>query len=527
MNDLIDLIRLNPVMTFATGFAIFFWGIRFLSQGLQDVFGTHIKELISRASLSKSKNILAGFLVSLVVQSKGITAGMIFELANAGLVRLSRGLWLISGANLATIPLVFLLYYINPKVLVLLIPLGILPPLIFTKGSLSKIGKVLSGFGLLGMGLQLMFSASEFIMSFSPALPGFGTFSLTLVIALLFSMLVRSSFVGLAPAMALISHSTPLTLFWVAGANVGSAIISMRRAREANVFSRRVVVFHLLFNLIGLGMLVVLGLVVWNAKFSWWNLPFTHALANLAPLLILYFFQEPLRAMVKKIVPDEAINENFELRLLGKSKDLIPSVALAQTFIQIEKFKEIVDRMFALTRKYIESPEVSAKTLQKIKEYERITDNIRNEIVEYLGEVIMNPLSKSQSKSVQTMMRVAFELEKIADYLDKVATYHTNINLPVQDCVKKEFFEFFDTVEDFYYEVTNTLRGSLTKPEKDLLEKSRDIRSLAEEVRIDFSEKLQGCGFNNEMLQEFNDILVALRKIRSHCQNIHLSLMSI
>jgi phosphate:Na+ symporter len=90
-------------MTFATGFAIFFWGIRFLSQGLQDVFGTHIKEFISRASLSKSKNILAGFLVSLVVQSKGITAGMIFELANAGLVRLSRGLWLISGANLATI----------------------------------------------------------------------------------------------------------------------------------------------------------------------------------------------------------------------------------------------------------------------------------------------------------------------------------------------------------------------------------------------------------------------------------------
>ena len=514
-------------MTFFTGFAIFFWGIRFLSQGLQQIFGFHVKELISRASLSKRRNILAGFLVSLVVQSKGITAGMIFELANAGLVRLSRGLWLISGANLATVPLVFLLYYINTNVLVLLIPLGILPPLIFTRGHLSKVGKLLSGLGLLGMGLQLMLSASEFIMSFTPSQPGLGTLFLTLIIALLFTMLVRSSFVGISPALALIPHSTPLTLFWVVGANVGSALISMRRASEANVFAKRVVVFHLIFNLIGLFLLLILSSIIWNFQLAWWNLPFTHALANIGPLLVLFLFQDSLGALVKNIVPDETINENFELRLLGKSKDLIPSVALAQTFVQIEKFKEIVDRMFSLTRKYIESPEVSAKTLKKIKEYERITDNIRNEIVEYLGEVIMNPLSKPQAKSVQTMLRVAFELEKIGDYLDKVATYHTNINRPVQDCVKKDFFDFFNTVENFYYEVTNSLHGSLSKPEKDLLTRSREIRSHAEEVRIDLSQKLQSIGFDAEMVQEFNDILVALRKIRSHCQNIHLSLMSI
>lgn len=527
MNDLVDLLRLNPLMTFTTGFAIFFWGIRFLSQGLQHLFGAHVKEVISRASESKSKNIFAGFLVSLVVQSKGITAGMIFELANAGLVRLSRGMWLITGANLATVPLAFLLFLINPKYLLVLIPVGILPPLIFTKGNLPKVGKILSGFGLLGMGLQLMISTSDFILSYLPSEIGMGTCSLALFVSLLFSMLVRSSFVALAPAIALFASGSPLTLFWVAGANVGSALISLRRARNANVFSKRVVFFHLVYNLTGFIFLIILGLVISNAGLTWWNLPALHAFANIAPIFLILLLQDSIIELVQKIVPDEEINENFELRILGKSKDLIPSVALAQTFIQIEKFKEIVDRMFKLTRKYIESPEVSAKTLQKIKQYERVTDNIRNEIVDYLGEVIMNPLSRSQSKSVQTMMRVAFELEKIGDYLDKVATYHTNLNRPVQDCVKKDFFEFFDTVEEFYFEVTNTLKGSLTKPEKDLLEKSWSIRNQAEEVRVDFSVRLQDCGFDNEMLQEFNDILVALRKIRSHCQNIHVTLMAI
>ena len=527
MNDLVDLIRHNPLMTFATGFAIFFWGIRFLSQGLQHVFGAYVKELISKASKSKFKNIFAGFLVGQVVQSKGITAGMIFELANAGLVRLSRGIWLISGANLATIPLVFVLYYLDPKYLVVLIPLGIFPPLIFSKGNLPRTGRILSGFGLIGMGLQLMLSVSDFIIASFPTELGFLWNTGAFLFALLFSMLVRSSFVALAPALALISHGTPLTLLWVAGANIGSSIISMRRAREANVFSKRVVIFHLIFNLTGLALLLVLAIVIGNTSMSWWNLPMTHALANMGPLLLVVLFQEPLKVIVKNIVPDEPINENYELRVLGKSKDLIPSVALAQTFIQIEKFKEILDRMFKLTRKYIESDEVNAKTLQKIKAYERVTDNIRNEIISYLGEVITNPLSKSQAKSVLTMMRVAFELEKIGDYLDKVATYHTNINQPVQECVKKDFFKFFDTVEDFYFEVTNSLRGSLSKPTVDLLQKSYSIRSQAEEVRIDFSEKLKSCGFDTEMLQEFNDILVALRKIRSHCQNIHLSLMAI
>ncbi len=527
MNDLVDLIRLNPLMTFATGFAIFFWGIRFLSQGLQHVFGAYVKELISKASNNKVKNVFAGFLVGLVVQSKGITAGMIFELANAGLVRLSRGLWLICGANLATIPLVFILYYLDPKYLVVLIPLGIFPPLIFSKGNLPKTGRILSGFGLIGMGLQLMMSVSDFIISYIPTDLGLLWNGGAFLFALLLAMLVRSSFVGLAPAMALIAHGTPMTLLWVAGANLGSSIISMRRAREANIYSKRVVIFHLIFNLIGLGLLLILAIAIGNSSMTWWNLPFTHALANFGPLVLVLIFQEPIKLLVKKIIPDEPINDNFELRVLGKSKDLIPSVALAQTFIQIEKFKEILDRMFKLTRKYIESDEVNAKTLQKIKEYERVTDNIRNEIIAYLGEVITNPLSKSQAKSVQTMMRVAFELEKIGDYLDKVATYHTNINQPVQECVKKDFFNFFDTVEEFYFEVTNSLQGSLCRPSIDLMQKSYSIRSLAEEARIDFSERLKNCGYNTEMLQEFNDILVALRKIRSHCQNIHVSLMAI
>ncbi|MCO4794537.1 MAG: Na/Pi cotransporter family protein [Bacteriovoracaceae bacterium] len=527
MNELIKLVQEQPLMTFTTGFALFFWGLRFLSQGIQHVFGRYVKEIISNLTEGRAKNYFAGLAVSQVVQSKGITAGMIFELANAGLVRLRRSMWLTAGANFATVPLLFMLTFVNPGILIMFIPVGIIPALVFTKSSLPKTGKILSGLGLLGMGLQLMNSANAELI---PLLPSAGILSgiLLFIIGTLFSMFVRSSLVALAPAMALISFTSPLALAWVCGVNLGSACLSCIRAKKANVFAKRVIYFHLMFNLIGVITLGLFGPLALSMEYASPSLLVWHILFNLSPIVTIFMFEKPIKDLLKKLVPDETINENFELRLLGKSKDLVPGLALAQTLIQIEKFKQIVDRMFALTKKYLEDAESKPKVLHKIKEYERITDNIRNEIVAYLGEIITNPLSRSQAKSVQTMLRVAFELEKIGDYLDKLAIYHTNLNQPITNqTIKNDFFDFFNEVEKFYFDVTDSLKGSLERPQKELMMRSREIREHAESMRLKNNEILVNEGVDGKKLQQYNDMLVALRKIRSHCQNIHLTLLSI
>ena len=182
--------------------------------------------------------------------------------------------------------------------------------------------------------------------------------------------------------------------------------------------------------------------------------------------------------------------------------------------------------MFNLSKTYLQGEQHDAKTLAKIKDYERITDNIQKEITLFVCKLMEKELSPAQSCNSQGIVRIADELESVADYLDRLVTYHTRFNQKelLHGEARDEFFKFFDNVHNFYKTVCNSLLDRQIHDASVIDRKSEELRVLAESIREKHIERVSKGTYGPLTALTYSDMVVALRKIRSHTHNISQAL---
>jgi hypothetical protein len=113
---------------------------------------------------------------------------------------------------------------------------------------------------------------------------------------------------------------------------------------------------------------------------------------------------------------------------------------LAQAESELRKMIQIVERMYKLNRVFWSQDQHDAKMLAKIIDYERITDNIHKEITVFLCYVMEKPMSHHQSEQIQSMIKIADELESVADYIERLAKLMSTLAL-IEAQQRRMFFE--------------------------------------------------------------------------------------
>jgi len=84
------------------GLGVFLFGMRIMSNGLQKVAGSRLRELLALCTTNRMTGIASGFLMTCSVQSSSATTVMIVSFANAGLLTLTQAIGPIMGANSGT-----------------------------------------------------------------------------------------------------------------------------------------------------------------------------------------------------------------------------------------------------------------------------------------------------------------------------------------------------------------------------------------------------------------------------------------
>ena len=516
------------ILYFLASAIIIYFGLIHLSDGLIAPFSERIVRVMTKSHKGRWSQFSQGFFLSQIIVRKNILTGMIFELANAGLTRYQQGIWLLVGGNLSNVYIFYFLTLIPMKMgMWFFVPAC----LCFVYHFFSHVEWPFKLF----LGLAFLFLGQVISTSF-------GTFSLETVKSfsyLLFVLPLLISFFTASPLLAILPfvpyfYDSEQHLWVVILTHIGASLAYLRKRKNANIFAKRIILFQVLYEFIGVLLLYGSYRFFLSSEFTNLNavnLAHYFFILNFSPIFFMIFFEKYMTGIVLRMLPDETVKENFSLQKLGDidlGDEMIPSIGISQIQYQIEKYKDIVDRMFSLTKKYIHMDSIDPKTLHKIKEYERVSDNMREEILHFIKNVMTRPLNESQAKKILMFGRVNHELEKISDYLDKLATYYTNFGRPLPNSELRElFYQYFNDVMNFFEDVTHLEFEKLKDPLDSYNERSHQLRERAHDLREQIRSYLiqdGRCGAEEERdIQSLSDMIVAMRKVRSHTHNIFQS----
>ena len=90
------------IITLFGGLAMFIYGMNLMSDGLQKSAGEKMKSVLAMLTRNPVFGIMAGALVTAVLQSSSATTVMVIGFVSAGLMKLPQAISIIMGANIGT-----------------------------------------------------------------------------------------------------------------------------------------------------------------------------------------------------------------------------------------------------------------------------------------------------------------------------------------------------------------------------------------------------------------------------------------
>ena len=162
------------VLTLFGGLALFLYGMNTMGDGLEKLSGGRLEQMLEKLTNSTFKGFMVGMLVTAVIQSSSATTVMVVGFVNSGIMKLSRAIGVIMGANVGTTITAWILSLTGISgdsfLLKMLKPTSFSPILavigiifiMFCKSQKKKdIGTILVGFAILMFGMDSMSSAVE------------------------------------------------------------------------------------------------------------------------------------------------------------------------------------------------------------------------------------------------------------------------------------------------------------------------------------------------------------------------------
>ena len=282
------------------GLALFLYGMQVLSDSLEDAAGDRLKTILEKLTNTKFKGVLVGIGVTAAVQSSSAVTVMLIGFMNASLMTLNRCIWVVMGSNIGT-TITAQMIAINVGVVApVFAVVGVFMCLFFKSRKVRGIGSVMTGFGILFMGLNMM-SGAVVPLQKEP------------VFIKLMTALIQSSgaAVGILSALAtkgLVPFST--AAFMVCGLNIGTCITAVLASVTGCRNSKRIATFHVLFNLVGTIFFLIIcsatPLLSWIAEFSGTpahQVANFHTVFNIVTTVIMLPFDAVFMKLIYKLLP--------------------------------------------------------------------------------------------------------------------------------------------------------------------------------------------------------------------------------
>lgn len=449
---------LSSILTLIAGIGIFLIACQLMSSNLETASSNKLKQLFSKASKNKWIGVGIGTVGTAAIQSSGATTVMTIGFVNAGIISLTQAATIIYGANIGTTVTAQIVALgmsgansLSTSVIFSAFAgLGAFISLFSKRSNLKTWGGILTGFGMLFVGLELMsdsmkeFAALEGVKLF---LAKIGNPLLLVLIGAVFTAIIQSSSVMTSIALAmLVSGLIDLSqgIYITMGSNIGSCIVAIIAGLTSGINAKRTALMHMLFNTAGVIIFLLIALVLSIA--SGGDLSFGvlfesltpgapqvqlamfHTFFNVTTVLVMMPLTEALVNLVVKMIPNSNVEEKEvnKLNFIDNNMLRTPPLAVVQTKREIIEMSKIAmenyDRaMHAITTLDLSEREVFDKTESRLN---FINKELVNFVVKLTGE---RALSEKDHIYLTTTFRSVRDVERIGDYAVNIMEYADNL----------------------------------------------------------------------------------------------------
>ncbi|MCQ4247257.1 sodium:phosphate symporter [Stutzerimonas decontaminans] len=307
------------------GLALFLFGMQCLEEGLRQLAGSKLEQLLARSTATPLKGLMFGVSGTMLLQSSTLVSLLTIAFISTGLIKLAGGIAILFGANLGSTTGIWLLALagqnvsLSPLALPLLV-FGVLASFTGDKGKAA--GRIVLGIAFIFLGIDQIkdgfssFGGMDLSQYHAGGLKGQLLF---VAIGLLATVVLQSSHATLMLTLtALAAGQLDLgqALATAIGANVGTTVTAaLVGSLGGNRSAQRLALAHVLFNVATAALALVLllpltDLVRWLTEplglgaNTLIQLALFHSLFNAMGVALFWPFQRQLAELLQRVLPD-------------------------------------------------------------------------------------------------------------------------------------------------------------------------------------------------------------------------------
>ncbi|MBQ6764481.1 MAG: Na/Pi cotransporter family protein [Paludibacteraceae bacterium] len=444
---------LTAILTLLAGIGVFLVACTMMSSNLESAASRRLKQLFSHTGNNKWIGVGIGTLGTAAIQSSGAVTVMVIGFVNVGIMSLTQAATIIYGANIGTTVTAQLVALglsgsnsISTTVLFAAFAgIGAFMMLFAKSDAWKKTGGILTGFGMLFVGLSMMANAMDEFAALDSVKLFLASISNPLLLVLLgtvITAIIQSSSVMTSIAITMVVTgliALDQGIYLTMGSNIGSCVVAIIAGMTSGVAAKRTAMIHLLFNVLGVVLFLCAALTLSLVTAGVWSfgtifehlfpaapqlqLAMFHTVFNVTTMLVALPLTNALVNLACRIIKDQPVQSSNEPHLYFLDPQMLrtPVVAIRQLKAEVENMAQLAIENYQRSVHDVTTLDNSEREL--FDRTESQLNYLNRELVHYALLLSNNQLSQFDHQYLVSTIRTVSDLERIGDYAKNIIEY--------------------------------------------------------------------------------------------------------
>jgi phosphate:Na+ symporter len=541
------------ILTLTAGIGVFLVACQTMSGNLESAGSRKLRRLFARTGDNKWVGVGIGLAGTAAIQSSGAVTVMVIGFVNVGIMSLTQAATIIYGSNIGTTvtaQLVALGMFGRNSISTTIIfaafaGIGAFISLFAKSDKWKQTGGILTGFGMLFVGLSMMSSAMEEFAALPEVKTMLASISNPLflvVIGALLTAIIQSSSVMTSIAITMVVTglvNLDQGIYLTMGSNIGSCVVAIIAGMTSGTNAKRTALIHLIFNVMGVVIFLFIALLLrifsggslsYGIIFGKWfpnapqmQLAMFHTFFNVCTMLVALPLTNALVMTVCHIIPENTEPQTNQLRLkyLDPSMLSTPAVALRQLKTEIENMAELAITNFHRSIKTVTT--MNYDEIETFRETELQLNFLNKELLRYSVILSGNNLNSYDQRYLNGTIRTVSDLERIGDYAENIVEYADSLK-EQEASFSKEAIEEILQMEQLVGELYDEVRVAYHNKDLEALRRANAIEDhiddLTEEMELNHIRRLNEGTCSPAVGAEYLSLTQNAERVADHLINV-------
>ena len=526
------------------GLGLFLYGMRLMGDSIERAAGAKLRNILETLTRNRVQGMFVGLFFTAVIQSSSACTVMVVSFVNSGLMTLYQAAGPILGANIGTTVTSQLVSFNLSKAAPVFLIIGVLVSMFSKNATYRKIADIITGFGVLFLGLSQMSSSMSVLKDSEAVLNVFSSLTnpfLGILLGAALTALIQSSSVTVSILLLLANQgliALPISMFIILGCNIGACMSAVLAGIAGNRDAKRAALIHLIFNIIGTIIVAAILFVLMPQVLSMLTaisgsnpgriIANAHTVFKIFQVALLLPFTDKIVDMTYVLVPKDKDHEEkvgyrsqFQLQYIGAKVIFSPATAVVDAIKELDRMANLASEN--LNRAMNALITLDEEDIAEVYEVEKNIDFLNHAITNYLVKINQTNMPVDDLKQIGALFHVVNDIERIGDHAENVADMakeRLEKNVVFSKEAQREMGDLLDMVNTIVRFSIEMFSKDSDEPMEDVMNLEDAIDEKERELQNNHIARLEKNECSPEAGMIYSDVVSGLERVADHATNI-------